>query len=258
MVLTPHISQYTISAKHARVSKKHLAGKRAFSHYGMAAARNCNEWSDQAAAATVRHVLVAPLRSWRSIFRETIQVAVCGAGRMKVPPKQRKKARLWLNDGSCVRLRPDRPNHVWSYDFVQDRTDDGRTYRTLNIIDEFTREALMICVARKLNSTDVVDALIDRFGVPFNKALWSKCRKRQIGLVFRAAKKGATLPRRILAGGWIAVCTRAQTWNNCSNRGDGRSTKPRHALIFQPGYLMGAGQRRSSTCRNDRGRGQLR
>ena len=79
---------------------------------------------------------------------------------LKVPPKQRKKARLWLNDGSCVRLRPERPNHVWSYDFVQDRTDDGRAYRTLNIIDEFTREALMIRVARKLNSTDVVDALL--------------------------------------------------------------------------------------------------
>ena len=82
---------------------------------------------------------------------------------LKVPPKQRKKARLWLNDGSCVRLRPERPNHVWSYDFVQDRTDDGRAYRILNIIDEFTREALMIRVARKLNSTDVVDALTDLF-----------------------------------------------------------------------------------------------
>jgi len=82
---------------------------------------------------------------------------------LKVPHKQAKKGRLWLNDGSCVRLRPERPNHVWSYDFVQDRTHDGRTYRTLNIIDEFTREALMIRVARKLNSTDVVDALTDLF-----------------------------------------------------------------------------------------------
>ncbi len=74
---------------------------------------------------------------------------------LKVPPKQAKKGRLWLNDGSCVRLRPERPGHVWSYDFVQDRTHDGRVYRTLNIIDEFTKEALMIRVARKLNSTDV-------------------------------------------------------------------------------------------------------
>ena len=82
---------------------------------------------------------------------------------LKVPQKQAKKGRLWLNDGSCARLRPERPNHVWSYDFVQDRTHDGRLYRTLNIIDEFTREALMIRVDRKLNSTDVVDALTDLF-----------------------------------------------------------------------------------------------
>ena len=82
---------------------------------------------------------------------------------LKVPPKQPKKGRLWLNDGSCIRLRPERPNHVWSYDFVQDRTHDGRVYRTLNIIDEFTTEALMIRVDRKLNSIDVVDALTDLF-----------------------------------------------------------------------------------------------
>ena len=82
---------------------------------------------------------------------------------LKVPQKQKKKGRLWLNDGSCVRLRPERPNHVWSYDFVQDRTADGRVYRTLNIIDEYTREALMIRVDRKLNSTDVLEVLTDLF-----------------------------------------------------------------------------------------------
>ena len=82
---------------------------------------------------------------------------------LKVPQKQRKKGRLWLNDGSCIRLRPERSNHVWSYDFVQDRTHDGRIYRTLNIIDEFTKEALMIRVDRKLNSTDVLAALTDLF-----------------------------------------------------------------------------------------------
>ncbi len=82
---------------------------------------------------------------------------------LKVPAKQPKKGRLWLNDGSCIRLRPERPNHVWSYDFVQDRTHDGRVFRTLNILDEFTKEALMIRVDRKLNSVDVVDALTDLF-----------------------------------------------------------------------------------------------
>lgn len=62
-----------------------------------------------------------------------------------------------------MRLRPERPYHVWSYNFVQDRTADGRVYRTLNIIDEYTRGSLMIRVDRKLNSTDVLDALTDLF-----------------------------------------------------------------------------------------------
>lgn len=82
---------------------------------------------------------------------------------LKVPQKQPKKGRLWLNDGSCVRLRPEYPNHVWSYDFVQDRTHDGRVFRTLNVIDEHTKEALAIRVNRKLNSADVIDVLTDLF-----------------------------------------------------------------------------------------------
>jgi len=61
---------------------------------------------------------------------------------LKVPHKQPKRGRLWLNDGSCIRLRPEYPNHVWSYDFVEDRTHNGRKYRMLNIINEFTRECL--------------------------------------------------------------------------------------------------------------------
>lgn len=68
-----------------------------------------------------------------------------------------------LNDGSCVRLRPERPNPVWPYDFVQDRPHDGRAYRWLNIIDEYTKKALMIRADRKLNSTDVRGALTDLF-----------------------------------------------------------------------------------------------
>ncbi|UHD45786.1 IS3 family transposase [Aureimonas altamirensis] len=90
---------------------------------------------------------------------------------LKVPAKQPKKGRLWLNDGSCIRLRAERPNHVWSYDFVEDRTHEGRKYRMLNVIDEFTHEALAIRIDRKLDSTDVVDVLSDLFilhGVPEN------------------------------------------------------------------------------------------
>ena len=82
---------------------------------------------------------------------------------LKVPQKQPKRGRLWLNDGSCIRLRPLYPNHIWSYDFVEDRTHDGRKYRMLNVIDEFTRECLAIRVNRKLRSTDVIDALSDLF-----------------------------------------------------------------------------------------------
>lgn len=87
----------------------------------------------------------------------------------KVPQKQPKRGSLWLNDGSCVRLRPEHSNHVWSYDFVEGRTHNGRKFRLLNIIDEFTPECLAICIGRKLNSTDVIDVLSDLFilrGVP--------------------------------------------------------------------------------------------
>jgi transposase InsO family protein len=88
---------------------------------------------------------------------------------LKVPHKQPKKGRLWLSDGSCIRLRAERPNHVWSYDFVEDRTHDGRRYRMLNVIDEFTHECLAIRVSRKLKAVDVIDVLSDLFilrGVP--------------------------------------------------------------------------------------------
>ncbi len=88
---------------------------------------------------------------------------------LKVPKKQPKRGRLWLNDGSCIRLRAERPNHVWSYDFVEDRTHEGRKYRMLNIVEEFTHECLAIRIDRKLKSTDVIDVLSDLFilrGVP--------------------------------------------------------------------------------------------
>ncbi len=82
---------------------------------------------------------------------------------LKVPKRHSKRGRLWLNDGSCVRLRPQRPNDVWAYDFVEDRTRDGRKFRTLNVVDEFTREALAIRVARRLKASEVIDVLADLF-----------------------------------------------------------------------------------------------
>ena len=80
---------------------------------------------------------------------------------LKVPAKHRPRARLWLEDGSCVRLRPVRANHVWSYDFVSAVTHDGRTLRILVLIDEYTRECLALRVERRLNSLDVIDTLAD-------------------------------------------------------------------------------------------------
>ena len=82
---------------------------------------------------------------------------------LKVPMKQAKRGRLWLNDGSCVRRRAEHPNHVWSYDFVMDRTHDGRAIRMLTIVDEYTRECLAIDVARRLNSQDVLYRLGELF-----------------------------------------------------------------------------------------------
>ena len=80
-----------------------------------------------------------------------------------MPARQPRRGRLWLNDGSCVRLRPERANHVWAYDFVEDRTQDGRKLRMLNVVDKFTRECLCIRVGRKLGSADVIDVLADLF-----------------------------------------------------------------------------------------------
>lgn len=88
---------------------------------------------------------------------------------LKVPAKQPKRRRLWLNDGSCIRLRPEHKDHVWTYDFVADRTTDGRAVRMLNILDEFTRECLVIRVDRKITAHDVLEALTNLFvarGIP--------------------------------------------------------------------------------------------
>lgn len=88
---------------------------------------------------------------------------------LKVPQKQRPRGRLWFNDGSCVRLRPERANHVWAYDFVKAMTHDGRALRLLILLDEYTRECLAIQVARRLGNTEVIEVLAEvmlRRGIP--------------------------------------------------------------------------------------------
>jgi len=88
---------------------------------------------------------------------------------LKVPKKQPKRGRLWLNDDSCVRFRPEYKDHVWSYDFIIDRTANGKSFKILNIIDEYTRECLATNVARKIKTDDVIDQLFNLFvfrGIP--------------------------------------------------------------------------------------------
>jgi transposase InsO family protein len=80
---------------------------------------------------------------------------------LKVPRKHKPRGRLWLNDGSCIRLRPQHRNHVWSYDFVEAQTHDGRKLRLMALIDEFTRECLAIRVARRINSLAVIETMAD-------------------------------------------------------------------------------------------------
>ena len=82
---------------------------------------------------------------------------------LKVPQKQPKRRRLWLNDGSCVRLRPSSKDHVWSYDFMQARTHNGKAFRILTVIDEYTRECLALDVERRLTSEHVLERLADLF-----------------------------------------------------------------------------------------------
>ena len=131
---------------------------------------------------------------------------------LKVPQRQRPRGRLWLNDGSCLRLRPERANHVWSYDFVSAMAHDGGTLRMLTLIDEYTRECLAIRVARRLGRYEVIEALADVMlhrGIPENIRSDSgpefadeELRKwlRKVGTgdaVYRAGPLGEWLPRKL-------------------------------------------------------------
>ena len=88
---------------------------------------------------------------------------------LNVPQKQPTRGRLWLTDGSCIRRRPEYRHHVWAYDFVAERTHDGRPLKILSVVDEYSRECLALVVARRLRATDVLETLADLFvthGVP--------------------------------------------------------------------------------------------
>ena len=126
---------------------------------------------------------------------------------LQVPQKQPKRARLWLANGSCVRTRPERPNHVWSYAFVADRTHDGRPFRILNILDAYTRECLASVVARRIRSQDVLLILAELFvsrGIPTHI-------RSDNGSEFIARKLRHWLTRRQVAPLYIAP---GSPWEN--------------------------------------------
>jgi putative transposase len=95
-----------------------------------------------------RRITALLVRAGWKVGKDRVERIWCREG-LKVPKRQKPRGRLWLNDGSCVRLRPTHPNHVWSYDFVSARTHDGRSVRILNLIDESTRECLLIRAERR-------------------------------------------------------------------------------------------------------------
>ena len=82
---------------------------------------------------------------------------------LKVPKKQPKRGRLWLTDGSCIRLRPEYKDHVWNYDLMMARTAEGKAFRILTLIDEYTRECLTILTQRRITSQDVIEQLFYLF-----------------------------------------------------------------------------------------------
>jgi len=105
--------------------------------------------------------ITAPLRdAGRAVSAKRVERLWRREG-LKVPRRQPEGGRLWPNDGSCVRLRPERPDHVWSHDLVEDRTHDGRGYRMPDVVDEYARECLAVRVDRKPGSTEVIDVLSD-------------------------------------------------------------------------------------------------
>ena len=190
---------------------------------------------------------------------------------LKVPQKQPKRGRLWLTNGSCIRLRPEHSNHVWSYDFVEDRTHDGRKYRMLNVIDEFTHECLAIRINRKLKAVDVIDVLSDLFilrGVPSHidptMGLSSSPRPYRIGSqrseprppTSHRAAPGKTASSRASTLVFVTNCLTARSSTRCvkprsSSRAGGATTTPSD---LTPRSATGRRHHRSSSRYSPRGR----
>ena len=145
---------------------------------------------------------------------------------LKVPRKQKPRGRLWLNDGSCIRLRPQHRNHVWSYDFVEAQTHDGRKVRLMTLIDEFTRECLAIRVARRINSFGVIETMADvmltqrRPGAHPVRQRRGDDRKGRAQLVRNARSKDALHRARQPLGEWLLRILQRQTARRMPQRGN--------------------------------------
>lgn len=78
---------------------------------------------------------------------------------LKIRRRSRKRRRLGTSENGCTRKRAERRNHVWSYDFTLDQTEDGKRLKLMPVVDEFTRECHAIEVARSLTAQDVISTL---------------------------------------------------------------------------------------------------
>ena len=146
-----------------------------------------------------------------------------------MPSKQPKRGRLWLNDGSCVRLRPQRKDHVWAYDIVRDRTHDGRALRILTLVDEYPRECLAIDLGRRMNSEDVLERLTDLFirrGVPDHirsdngaeftaNAVWTWLARMEVRTLFIEPARGRTVTSSRSTASCGMNCSTARSSIHC-------------------------------------------
>lgn len=173
---------------------------------------------------------------------------------LKVPYKQPKRGRLWLADGSCIRLRPEYRNHVWSYDFVEDRTHEGRKYRMLNVVDEFTHESLAIRVRRKLNSMDVIDVLCELFlarGIPGHirsdngPEFIAEAVQKWIAAV--GAKTAYIAPGSPWENGYVESFNAGSETNCATEKSSTRSARRRSSSRVGAAIIMPCGHTRRST-----------
>jgi transposase InsO family protein len=124
------------------------------------------ELSQQHPRYGYRRITVMARRDGRAVNAKRVQRIRRAAG-LQVHKKQRKLRRTGLS--TAERERAAHPNHVWSWDFVEDQTENGTRFRVLTLIDEYTRECLAMRVAWSIRAVDVLASLeeaIALYGAP--------------------------------------------------------------------------------------------